>query len=230
MSPATSQRPASQTAISGSLRPVLALLVLSVAINYIDRGNLSIAAPMLKDELGISPSQLGLLLSSFFWTYSAFQIVAGWMVDRFHVNWVIAGGFFLWSAATAATGWVQGFALLLVLRLLLGVAARNLCRRNAQYSPQNFRCSNCNGFAPEIPLPTGLENLPRGLNAGAVRHRRSRAGLPVSLPLPPSPVRRRFRPRTAPRPRSCWARQIYRWWPAPRATPDAQGWASCGAD
>jgi len=46
----------------------LLLLVLSVLINYIDRGNLSIAAPLLKEELGISASQLGILLSAFFWT------------------------------------------------------------------------------------------------------------------------------------------------------------------
>ena len=97
------------------------LLVLSVSINYIDRGNLSIAAPLLKDELGISASQLGILLSSFFWTYAACQILAGWLVDRFAVNWVLAVGFFLWSIATAATGLIHGFALLLVLRLLLGI-------------------------------------------------------------------------------------------------------------
>src|ERR1035441_1562171 len=103
-------------------RGVVILLVLSVSINYIDRGNLSIAAPLLKDELGISASQLGMLLSSFFWTYAAFQILAGWLVDRFDVNWVLAVGFFLWSAATATTGLIHGFGVLLVLRLLLGIA------------------------------------------------------------------------------------------------------------
>src|ERR1039458_5106205 len=107
--------------VSGALRGVVILLVLSVSINYSDRGNLSIAAPLLKDELGISASQLGILLSSFFWTYAACQILAGWLVDRFAVNWVLAVGFFLWSIATAATGLIHGFALLLVLRLLLGI-------------------------------------------------------------------------------------------------------------
>jgi MFS family permease len=100
---------------------VVILLVLSVSINYIDRGNLSIAAPLIKDELGISASQLGILLSAFFWTYAAFQIPCGWLVDRFEVNWVLAVGFFLWSVATAATGLIHGFAMLLVLRLLLGI-------------------------------------------------------------------------------------------------------------
>jgi len=54
---------------------LLLLLALSVLINYIDRGNLSIAAPLLKNELGISASQLGILLSAFFWSYTALLFV-----------------------------------------------------------------------------------------------------------------------------------------------------------
>ena len=108
-------------ALPGALSLVLALLAISVFINYVDRGNLSIAAPMLKDELGISAAQLGLLLSAFFWTYACLQPFSGWLVDRLNVNWVFAGGFLLWSAATAATGIVHTFAVLLVLRLLLGI-------------------------------------------------------------------------------------------------------------
>jgi ACS family D-galactonate transporter-like MFS transporter len=97
------------------------LLGLSVFISYIDRSNLSIAAPMLGDQLNLSASQLGVLLSSFFWTYASLQLASGWLVDRLNVNWVFAGGFFLWSAATIGIGLVHGFFLLLILRLLLGV-------------------------------------------------------------------------------------------------------------
>ena len=100
---------------------ILILLGLSVFISYIDRSNLSIAAPMLKDQLKLSPGQLGILLSSFFWTYAFMQLVSGWLVDRLNVNLVFAGGFFLWSAATIGMGLVHGFALLLALRLLLGI-------------------------------------------------------------------------------------------------------------
>lgn len=107
--------------LSVPLRRILFLLALSVFINYVDRGNLSIAAPLIKDELGLSPSQLGILLSSFFWTYTAFQIPVGWLVDRFDVSWVLACGFFIWSAATAATGLMHGFAALLFVRLALGM-------------------------------------------------------------------------------------------------------------
>lgn len=107
--------------LTGKLFAVIVLLGISVFINYVDRGNLSIAAPMLKDELGISASQLGILLSAFFWTYACLQPVSGWLVDRLNVNWVIAGGFFLWSVATAATGFVHTLAALFILRLMLGV-------------------------------------------------------------------------------------------------------------
>jgi ACS family D-galactonate transporter-like MFS transporter len=101
---------------------VLVLLAISAFINYIDRGNLSIAAPLLKDELGISPSKLGFLLSAFFWTYACSQFFSGWLVDRFNVNWVFAAGFILWSGATAMTGMVHTFVALFALRLLLGMS------------------------------------------------------------------------------------------------------------
>jgi MFS transporter, ACS family, D-galactonate transporter len=101
---------------------VLVLLAISAFINFIDRGNLSIAAPLLKDELGISPSKLGFLLSAFFWTYACSQLFSGWLVDRLNVNWVFAAGFILWSGATALTGMVHTFAALFALRLLLGMS------------------------------------------------------------------------------------------------------------
>jgi MFS transporter, ACS family, D-galactonate transporter len=101
--------------------PALILLAICALINYVDRGNLSIAAPLLKDELHISASQLGILLSAFFWTYTALQFVTGWLVDCVDANRVIAAGFLLWSLTTAATGLARGFTMLLVMRLMLGV-------------------------------------------------------------------------------------------------------------
>lgn len=109
------------TRLNRTLRFVMALLAISIFINYIDRSNLSIAAPILKDELGISASRLGILLSAFFWTYAGCQLIAGWLVDRFDVKYVFAAGFFLWSVATAATGVLHSFAALVAVRVLLGM-------------------------------------------------------------------------------------------------------------
>ena len=124
---------------------VLILLVLSVFINYIDRSNLSIAAPLLEKEMSLSPSQIGSLLSAFFWTYALFQLfgIAGWLVDRFDVSLVFAGGFFLWSAATAATGLLGSFQALFAMRLLLGagesVAYPCYSKILARYFPEHHR-------------------------------------------------------------------------------------------
>jgi ACS family D-galactonate transporter-like MFS transporter len=133
---------------------VLVLLFLSVFINYIDRSNLSIAAPLIKDELGISASQLGILLSAFFWTYSCCQLLSGWLVDRFDVKWVFAAGFFLWSSATAVTGLVHSLALLTVVRVVLGigesVAYPGYSKIVAMHCPEGRR-----GFANSI-IAAGL--------------------------------------------------------------------------
>jgi MFS transporter, ACS family, D-galactonate transporter len=118
----TTSRPAAVSGIPTPLLISLFLLAVSVVLNYVDRGSLSIAAPMLKDELRLSPSQLGMLLSAFFWTYAGSQLLSGWLVDRLNVNWVFAAGFALWSAATALTGITHVFAVLFALRLLLGIS------------------------------------------------------------------------------------------------------------
>jgi MFS family permease len=129
-----------------SFTPSLVLLLLAVLINYVDRGNLALAAPLLKSEWGISATRLGVLFSAFFWTYMTLQFVVGSLVDRFNVNVVMALGLLVWSLSTAATGLTTGFATMLAMRLLLGVgesvmfpSASKLC---AQHLPEHRR-----GFA-----------------------------------------------------------------------------------
>ncbi len=112
---------ADSSRLSPAFARILALLFLSVFINYIDRSNLSIAAPLIKDELGISASQLGVLLSAFFWTYAGCQLLSGWLVDHYDVKWVFAVGFLLWSGATAVTGTVHTLVALLLVRIVLGI-------------------------------------------------------------------------------------------------------------
>jgi MFS family permease len=104
-----------------SFAPALVLLGLAIVINYVDRGNLSIAAPLVQTELALSATKLGILFSGFFYTYTALQFVVGGIVDRFGANRVLSAGLLLWSLATIATGFAGGFIVLLSLRLLLGV-------------------------------------------------------------------------------------------------------------
>jgi ACS family D-galactonate transporter-like MFS transporter len=107
--------------IPGATWVVVGLLFISAIINFIDRGSLSVAAPSLSGDLGLSPSQTGIILSAFFWSYSIFQLVFGWLIDRYPVRKVFAAGFFIWSFATLGTGFAGGMFGLILWRLLLGI-------------------------------------------------------------------------------------------------------------
>jgi MFS family permease len=100
----------------------LALLIISICINYADRGNLGVAAKSLERELHLGQGELGTLLGAFSITYAVSQLFAGKLIDRFNVNWLYAAAFFLWSAATGATGFARTFEEIFLLRLVLGIA------------------------------------------------------------------------------------------------------------
>lgn len=101
---------------------MMALLVVSICLNYIDRTSFAAAAPAIAADFQISPTRLGLILSAFFWLYPPFQIVSGWLVDRYNVSWVLGVGFLLWSLVTGMTGFAQSAAALLAIRVALGAA------------------------------------------------------------------------------------------------------------
>ena len=100
---------------------IVSLLFLGTTICYLDRVNLSVAAPYVQDDLGLDNFQLGLILSGFFWTYAIFQLVGGYVVDRFGARLMYAASAGWWSIFTAAAAVAQGFASLLGFRLLLGM-------------------------------------------------------------------------------------------------------------
>lgn len=97
------------------------LIGLAVFINYVDRGTLGIAAPVLKADLGLTATQYGIAASAFFWVYAPGQLVAGWLVGRRDAGWLLAAGLGLWGLATALTGLANGLIALVLLRLLLAV-------------------------------------------------------------------------------------------------------------
>lgn len=100
---------------------ILALLALAIFINYVDRGNLATAAPLITRDLRLTNVQYGLLASAFFWIYVPGQIMASWLVQKINAYRTLAIGLAVWSAATIATGLATGFAMLLLFRVLLGI-------------------------------------------------------------------------------------------------------------
>jgi len=100
---------------------LVVLVTVAVFINYIDRGNLATAAPLMHDELNLTTSQLGILLSAFYYGYVLCMPAMGWLAERYGAKSILACGVVIWSVATLATGFAGSFATLLVLRVLLGI-------------------------------------------------------------------------------------------------------------
>ena len=100
---------------------IVGLVAAALFINYVDRGAVPTAAPLIQDELGLSPQQLGLLMSAFWWLYALLQFPVGALVERFGASRLLGAGLALWACATMLVGVVHSFAALLALRLLLGI-------------------------------------------------------------------------------------------------------------
>ena len=97
------------------------LLAFVLFINFVDRGNLATAAPLIKDELHLNSTQLGVLLSAFFWSYTLCLFPVGWLSERFGAKPVLTAGVVIWSLGTLLTGVAGGLYSLFACRLLLGV-------------------------------------------------------------------------------------------------------------
>jgi len=101
---------------------LLSLVFVAIVINYVDRGNLSVAAPAMMKDFQITPAMMGVLLSAFFWTYAAFQIPAGMLVDRFGIRRAYTAAFLVWSIASASIAFSRGPGDVIGMRMLLGLA------------------------------------------------------------------------------------------------------------
>lgn len=99
---------------------VLVLLCLMYLILYVDRVNISTAAPLIQAELGLSNAQLGLAFSGFAYPYAFVQLAGGWLGDRVGARRMLAACGLLVCAATALTGAVGGLASLFAARVALG--------------------------------------------------------------------------------------------------------------
>jgi len=102
-------------------RSTLSLIVVAGTLNYFDRGALSIALPLIRDDLGLSVVQSGILLSAFQWSYALAQLPVGVLVDRFGARRILSGGMFFWSLAQIASGVASSFGQLWIFRALLGI-------------------------------------------------------------------------------------------------------------
>jgi MFS family permease len=99
---------------------VTAFAVALAIITYIDRVAISVSLPFIRDDLGLSPIQLGWVLSAFGWAYAVFEIPGGWLGDRIGPRRVLMRIVLWWSFFTAATGWAWSPVSLIAIRGLFG--------------------------------------------------------------------------------------------------------------
>src|SRR3982075_334609 len=99
---------------------VLFLLCVMYLITYIDRVNISRAASVIKTEFGLSNTQLGLIFSAFAYPYAIFQIIGGWVGDRFGPRRTLFACGLIWALATILTGFTGGIVSLFLSRVVLG--------------------------------------------------------------------------------------------------------------
>lgn len=111
---------ATQKKTTGAMM-LVGLMGLALFINYIDRGNLATGATQIRADLDLSATAYGALLAVFYFSYAFCQLPAGALADRFGGKLVLGVGAALWSVSTLLTGFVSGFAGLVVLRLMLGI-------------------------------------------------------------------------------------------------------------
>ncbi len=149
-------------------RAALAMLVVAGVVNYIDRATLAVANPLIREELGLSISQMGYLLSAFLWAYAFSQLPTGAMVDKLGPRRLLTIGLSLWSLAQLLGGLVQSFTQFIAARLLLGVGEAPQFPTGARvvrdwFNPRDrglatgiFNCASTLGNAVALPLLTFL--------------------------------------------------------------------------
>ena len=154
---------------------LILLLGAAVFLNYVDRGAIGIASPLMKSDLGLSEEAYGVAFSAFFWIYAPVQMFAGWLCDRFSVYKLMAWGILLWAGGTLLMGFAGGFLSLLVLRIMLGVGESisfpGSSKIIARHVPPERRGMANAAVAPGIALGPARRNAgrrpdPRSAGAG----------------------------------------------------------------
>src|SRR6202163_3020734 len=106
--------------VSSPTSLVLIMLSVMYLITYLDRVNVSTAAAGFGKEFQLSHTEVGLVFSAFAYPYLLFQVIGGWVSDRFGPRRTLFWCGMIWAAATIMTGFVHGLLTLFIARVALG--------------------------------------------------------------------------------------------------------------
>lgn len=99
-----------------------ALLGVGIIVNYFDRVTISVATKPIMDEFHLGLAEVGIVISAFNWSYLVMQVPVGTLLDRIGVKWLQRVGAVLWGLASLLTAVAGGLGLVILSRILLGIA------------------------------------------------------------------------------------------------------------
>jgi len=144
--------------------PILALIAVGTAINYLDRAVLGVAAPYLSRDLGLTPTQMGLVFSAFSWSYALLQIPGGIFLDKFGTRLTYFLSVGLWSVFTGMMGLVSSVTGLVLTRLGIGVFEAPCFPANsrvlATWFPQHERARANSVYSVGMNFGLGFLSVP----------------------------------------------------------------------
>lgn len=135
--------------LTRSTTRVLGLLCLMYFITYVDRVNVSTAAIQFGKEFSLSNTQVGFVFSAFAYPYLLFQIIGGWIGDRFGPRRTLMICSFVWAGATVLSGLAGGLVSLVIARVLLGLG-EGATFPTATRAMSNWTATGQRGFAQGI--------------------------------------------------------------------------------
>jgi predicted MFS family arabinose efflux permease len=139
--------------------------------NYLDRFVLSAVLAPLQTDLGLNDGQLGQLNTAFMIGYFVTCPFFGYLGDRMRRKYLIAGGVFIWSLATVKTGFVTGFGMLLLARILVGIGEASYATISPSLISDTFKPAKRNNalsiFYTAIPVGAALGYVIGGQVAAA---------------------------------------------------------------
>ena len=151
------------------------LLTVAYVFSFVDRYILGLLIEPIKADLGLSDTQIGLLLGpAFAIFYATMGLPLGWLADRKRRTWIVAAGVALWSFATAASGLAKNFLHLFIARMSVGVGEATLspCAMSliSDSFPKEKRAKPIAFYTMALSLGAGIASL---VSAGVLQWAKS---------------------------------------------------------
>jgi MFS family permease len=181
--PAAAPAPVKTYPSTGYAWYMVGLLTVAYVLSFVDRYVLGLLIEPIKADLGLTDTQIGLLIGpAFAIFYATMGLPLGWMADKKKRTWIVGAGIFLWSAATVASGLAKNFVHMFIARMSIGVGEATLspCAMSmiSDSFPKEKRAKPIAFYTMALSLGAGIASL---LSAGVLQWAKTVEN--ISLPL-----------------------------------------------